>query len=158
MPMLLGLCLVALAGCAAQTTTTAAQSQTPALVPGSARVWFLRESDPANGNDQAAAPMVFANGAPVARSSAGAVFYRDFAPGTYSLTVEPFGGLPTGQADTIQLAAGTQSYLHVQWLSSWEVGYPEADFSVDPNTFGILTIAPEVGRAYIPPLTYLGQR
>jgi hypothetical protein len=86
------------------------------------------------------------------------VFYRDFAPGTYSLTVEPFGGLPTGQADTIQLAAGTQSYLHVQWLSSWEVGYPEADFSVDPNTFGILTIAPEVGRAYIPPLTYLGQR
>jgi hypothetical protein len=152
----LALCLVALVDCTAQTTITA--SPPPALQPGSARVWVLQQSDPVRGNVQASAPMVFANGAPVGRSLAGTVFYRDFAPGTYTFTVEPYGGLPTGQADTVRLAAGTENYLQVEWLASWQVGYPEADFSFDPNTFGILTTSPQVAQAYLPTLTYLGQR
>jgi hypothetical protein len=157
-PSLLVLCLVALVDCAAQTTTTTSRPQAPALQPGSARVWVLRQSDPANGNAEAAAPMVFANGAAVGRSPAGSAFYRDFALGTYTFKVEPYGGLPTEQASTVQLAAGTQNYLQVQWLPSWEVGYPEADFSFAPNTFGILTMSPQVAQAYLPTLTYLGQR
>jgi hypothetical protein len=156
-PSLLALCLVALVGCAAQVTITASE-QAPALQPGNARVWVLQQSDPVNGNVQAANPMVFANGAPVGRSPAGTVFYRDFAPGTYTFTVEPFGGLPTGQADTVRLAAGTENYLQVQWLASWQVGYPEADFSFAPNTFGILTMPPQMAQAYLPTLTYLGRR
>src|SRR6516165_6699359 len=129
-------CLFALLGCA-QTTITASPPQAPPLPPGSARVWVLQQSDPVNGNVQASAPMVFANGAPVSRSLPGTAFYRDFAPGSYTFTVEPFGGLPIGQADTVRLAAGTENYLQVHWLASWQVGYPEAGWSFSPNTFGI---------------------
>src|SRR5207244_245895 len=122
----------------------------PAVGAGTARVWFLRQSDPVNGNVLASAPMIFADASPVGRSVAQTVFYRDFAPGTYAFTVEPYGGLPTGQTDTVQLAAGTQTYLQVQWLPSWQVGYPEGTWSAAPNTFGILTMSPATARAYIP--------
>jgi len=64
----------------------ASQAQVPGMAPGMARVWVLRQSDPQSGNVEAAAPMVFANGAPVGRSRAGTVFYRDFAPGSYAFT------------------------------------------------------------------------
>jgi hypothetical protein len=157
-PIALGFLLFMLAGCAAQPTGGVQQAQAPGLQPGAARVWILRQSDPVNGNVQAAAPMVFANGSPIGRSPAQTVFYRDMAPGTYSFTVEPYGGLPTGQADTVQLAPGTQTYLQVQWLPSWQVGYPEATWSDAPNTFGVQTMAPEVARGYLPTMTYLGQR
>jgi hypothetical protein len=71
--------------------------------------------------------------------------------------VEPIG-LPTPQAASVQLAAGTQSYLQVQWVASWEFGYPEVDYSFAPNTFGVLTASPQVAEAYLPTLSYLGQR
>jgi hypothetical protein len=102
--------------------------------------------------------MVFANAAPIGRSLAGAAFYHDFAPGTYTFTVEPYGGLPTTQSETVQLAPGTQTYLQVQWLPSWQLGYPEANWSTAPNTFGVLTMPPELARQYLPTMTYLGQR
>ena len=88
----------------------------------------------------------------------GTVFYRDVTPGTYTFTVEPYGGLPTGQADTVKLAPGTHTYLQVQWLPSWQVGYPEATWSDAPNTFGILTMSAHLAQAYIPTMTNLGQR
>jgi hypothetical protein len=78
-------------------------------------------------------------------------------PGAYSFTVEPIG-LPTPQAASVQLAAGTQSYLQVQWVASWQFGYPEVDFSFAPNTFAVLTASPQVAQAYLPTLSYLGQR
>jgi hypothetical protein len=87
----------------------------------------------------------------------GTAFFRDFPPGTYSFTVEPIG-LPTPQAANVQLAAGTQNYLQIQWVASWQFGYPEVDFSFAPNTFGVLTASPQVAEAYLPTLTYLGQR
>src|SRR5262249_15358730 len=112
-PTAFGLCLALLLGCAAQPPPTASQIQASTLAPGIARVWFLRESDPVRGYVEASAPMVFANGSPVGRSLPSTVFYRDFAPGNYSFTVEPYGGgLPTGQAQLAQLVAGTQTYLH----------------------------------------------
>ncbi len=57
-------------------------------LPGAAGV--LRQSDPLNGNVEAAAAMVFANGAPVDRNQAGTVFCRDFAPWTCAFTVEQY--------------------------------------------------------------------
>ena len=59
---------------------------------------------------------------------------------------------------TLQLAAGKQSYLQVQWVASWEFGYPEADFSFAPNTFAVLSVQPQLAQAYLATLTYLGQR
>jgi hypothetical protein len=155
--MLVGLCLGVLSSCAPQTASTISQAQVPPIKPGTARVWFLRGSITPIGAVQAFAPMIYANGAPVANIPLGAGFYRDFPPGTYEFTVEPFG-LPTPQASIVQLAAGTQTYLQVDWVASWTQGYPPASWSFAPNTFGILTMPPQVAQAYLPTLEYLGER
>ena len=158
-PLFLALGIVALSDCVPQATVTSSQAQIPPIAPGSARVWFLRGWDAPSGQGYVygAAPIVFANGAPVGNLPVGSGFFRDFSPGTYRFTVQPYG-LPTPQATTVQLAAGTQTYLQAQWIASWQAGYPEADFSFAPNTFAILTMSPQVAEAYLPTLAYLGQR
>ena len=153
MQALLGLCLVVMANIAFEGDAAAAEMQSSPLAPGMARVWFLRPAGSLNGNVWAAEPEIYANGARLGDIPAGAEFYRDFRPGTYRFTVTPYG-LPTSQADTVQLAAGTQTYLEIQWLSSWEEGSPEAGFSFSPNTFGILSMSPQLAQAYLPTLTY----
>ena len=155
----LSLCLVALLGCAAETTKTASQSPPPPPAPGAARVWFLRGWDAPSGQGfvYGATPIIFANGAPVGDIPTGSEFFRDLSPGTHRFHVQPYG-LPTSQAITVQLAAGTQTYIQVQWVASWEFGYPEADFSFAPNTFVINMLSPQVAQAYLPTLTNLGQR
>jgi hypothetical protein len=151
--MLLGLFLVTLASLAPAPTAAAAEPPAPALEPGKARVWFLRPAGALNGNVWAAAPEVYANDTPVGDIAAGSKFYRDFRPGTYRFTVQSYG-LPTGAADTVYLASGTQTYLEIQWLASWQEGYPEAGYSFAPNTFGILTMSRQLARAYLPTLAY----
>jgi hypothetical protein len=157
--VLLVACILVFAGCAPQATVTASQAEIPAIAPGSARVWFFRGWDAPSGQGYvyAATPSVFANGALVGDLPVGSSFFRDFSPGTYTFTVEPYG-LPTPQATTVQLAAGTQSYLQAQWVASWEFGYPEADYSFAPNTFAVFPASPQVAQAYLPTLSYLGQR
>src|SRR4051812_13177557 len=59
-----------------------------------ARVWFLRPTSSADGNVWGAAPLIYANGVPVAAIPPDAAFYRDVAPGTYRFAVEPYG-VPT---------------------------------------------------------------
>ena len=155
--ILLGLCFITLIGCA-QPGPTVSQAQVPPIKPGMARVWFFRPSlTPQFGAVQAFSPMIYANGAPIAAISVGTSFYRDFSPGTYRFTVQPLG-LPTAQAATLQLASGTEDYLQVDWISSWTQGFPPASYSFAPNTFGILSYSPQVARAYIPTLAYLGER
>jgi hypothetical protein len=154
--MLLGLCFFALIGCA-QTGPTVSQAQIPPGQPGTARVWFVRGSISPNPAVQAFAPMIYANGAPVATIPQQSGFYRDFRPGTYKFTVQPFG-LPTAQATTVQLAAQTETYLNVDWVASWTQGYPPASWNFYPNTFAILPMAPQVAQAYLPTLGYLGER
>lgn len=158
-PVLLVACILVLADCTPQAKVTTSQAQIPAIAAGTARVWFLRGWDAPSGQTYvyAASPIVFANGAAVGDLPVGSSFFRDFSPGTYTFTVQPYG-LPTPQATTLELAAGTQSYLQAQWIASWQVGYPEADFSFAPNTFAILTMSPQVAQAYLPTLSYLGQR
>lgn len=158
-PVLLVACILVLADCTPQAKVTTSQAQIPAIAAGTARVWFLRGWDAPSGQTYvyAASPIVFANGASVGDLPVGSSFFRDFSPGTYTFTVQPYG-LPTPQATTLQLAAGTQSYLQAQWIASWQVGYPEADFSFAPNTFAVLTASPQVAQAYLPTLSYLGQR
>jgi hypothetical protein len=129
---LVGLCLLVLTSLAPQPLVAVAEAQTPA--PGTARVWFLRPAGSLNGNVWAAAPMIYANGTPVGDIPAGSEFYRDFRPGTYRFIVQPYG-LPTGRADTVQLASGSQTYLQIQWVASWQYGYPEGGWGLAPNTF-----------------------
>ena len=151
----LGLCLAVLLGCTAETSAP----PIPTLAPGIARVWFLRGWDAPSGQTSVygAAPVIFANGAPIGDIRTGTEFFRDFLPGTYRFTVQPFG-LPTSQETTVQLVGGTETYIQVQWAASWQFGYPEAGFSFAPNTFVISTMSPQVAQAYLPTLTNLGQR
>ena len=150
---LVGLCLLVLASLAPQPLVAAAEAQTSAPAPGTERVWFLRPAGSLNGNVWAAAPMIYANGTPVGDIPAGTEFYRDFPPGTYRFTVQSYG-LPTGQADTVSLAPGSQTYLHVQWAASWQYGYPEGGWGFAPNTFVIQTMSPQLAQAYLPSLAY----
>jgi hypothetical protein len=142
-----------LADLAPGAVAAATEVQAPATAPGMTRVWFLRPAGSSNGNVWAATPMIYANGAPIGDIPAGTEFYRDFRPGTYSFTVQAYG-LPTGQADTVQLAPGTQTYLEIQWLASWQEGVPEAGWGFAPNTFGILSMSPQLAQAYLSTLTY----
>ena len=112
-PIWFGLGLLVLAGCAAQPTGTASQAPIPVLQPGMARVWVLRQPSAPSGNVAAADPMVYANGAPLAQSAQGTVFFHDFQPGTYRFTVQAYG-TPANLVDTLQLAPGTQAYVQVQ--------------------------------------------
>jgi hypothetical protein len=152
-PLLFGLCLVALAGRPPQANAAAAVMQIPALAPGMARVWFLRPSEYLY--IAGADPTVYANGAPVGDLRANTEFSRDFPAGTYRFTVQPYG-TPTGQADTVQLAAGADTYLEIQWAPSWELGYPDAGPGYGEHTFAVLTMSPQLAQAYLSTLTYLG--
>jgi len=158
-PLLLALGVLTLSDCAPQSAATVSQAPVPAIPSGMSRVWFLRGWDAPSGQTfvYAAAPVVFANGASIGDIPVGSDFFRDFPPGSYRFTVQPYG-LPTPQATTLELTADTQSYLQAQWIPSWVEGFPEADFSFAPNTFGILAMSPQVAHAYMPTLTYLGQR
>lgn len=154
--LLLGLALAGFSGCAEATAVSPAQVSP--LRPGLARIWFFRPSlTPQLGAVTAFDPMIYVNGAPVTTIAPGTTFYRDFPPGTYRFTVQPLG-LPTAQATTLKLAAGTQDYLQVEWIASWTQGFPPASWSFAPNTFGILSSSPQVAQAYIPTLAYLGER
>jgi hypothetical protein len=148
------LAMAVLAGLA-PATIAAAASATPSMSSqATARVWFLRPTSYVSGG-AAAAPMIYANGAPIAAMPAGSEFYRDLPAGSYRFTVQPYG-LPTGQADTVRLAPGSQTYLEVQWAPTWEEGYAGGGGS-NSHSFFVLNLAPQLAQAYLPSLTNLGQ-
>ncbi len=93
--------------------------------------------------------------APVGTITANAAFYRDFAPGTYSFTVQPYG-FPTGDANKVQLSPGSQTYLQIAWVATWQEGYALADKGDEGCDFFVLNMAPELARAYLPGLTPRG--
>src|SRR5260370_37126690 len=109
----------------------------------------MRKFEP---GESVAAPIISANAAPVGQSLPGTAFLRDFRPGTYTFTV-PSYGVDTGQAATVQLAPGTQTYLEVQSLRSW------VEFSQNGqrDTLYVRAISPYWAEKYFLALTYLGQ-
>src|SRR5215472_15870304 len=144
--------LMLLAGCAAQPTGTTPQATVPALQPGMARVWVLRQPNAPGGNVEAADPMVYTNGAPLAQSAQGTAFFHDFSPGTYRFTVQPYG-TPANLVDTLQLPPGMQAYVQVQAVPNWEMGATGAGAS-----FAVLTMSPQEAQSYLQTMTNLGQR
>jgi hypothetical protein len=154
MVALFGLCMLALAGVAPQADATGATAQAPPLEAGMARVWFLRPSS--DRLDIASAdPIVYANGTPVGQIAANSDFYRDLAPGTYRFTVQPYGA-PTGESATLQLTAGTQSYLEVEWAPRWDFGYASSGAGTADHTFAVFRMTPQLANMYLPSLTYRG--
>ena len=95
--------------------------------------------------------MISVNGVPMWISQPGTAFIRDFLPGTYIFTV-PSYGVDSGQAATLQLVAGTQTYLEVQSLRSW------ADFgdTAQRDTLYVRQISPYWAEKYFQAMIYLG--
>jgi hypothetical protein len=84
------------------------QAEIPAIAPGMARVWLLRD----NGLEEAfGTPIIFANGQPIGYSEPGAAAYRDLPPGNYRFTVQSLSGIPTGDKDRVRHAPGTRTYI-----------------------------------------------
>jgi hypothetical protein len=135
--------------CRSGPTVAEAISHVRPIPAGMARVWFLRHFEP---SESMTTPMISANGAPVWISQPGSAFIRDFRPGTYTFTV-PSYGVDFGQAATVRLVAGTQTYLEVQSLRSW------ADFNDagQRDMLYVRSISAYWAEKYFPAMTYLGQ-
>ena len=85
------------------------------------------------------------------------LFARFFAGNLHlhSADTVPSFGVDTGQAATVQLAAGTQTFLEVQSLRSW-AGAGGDHFQRD--TLYVRAISAYWAEKYFPTLTYLGPR
>jgi hypothetical protein len=154
-PALLG--LVILAESVAPAVAAAPEGSLGAPSPGTARVWFLRADQP-DGRDTlyGAVPELYANGTPVGSIPHTSRFYRDFAPGTYRFTVQSYG-LPNDEADTVQLAPGSVSYVWVEEAPPWQFGYAGGGGS-NRRSFFVYSMGPQLAQAYFPATTDLGQR
>jgi hypothetical protein len=154
-PVLVG--LVILAGSVAPSMAAAPQASLGAPSPGTARVWFLRADQP-DGRDTlyGAVPEIYANGTPVGSIPHTSRFFRDFAPGTYRFTVQSYG-LPNDEADTVQLAPRSVSYVWVEEAPPWQFGYAQGGGS-NRRSFFVYSMSPQLAQAYFPATTDLGQR
>ena len=147
---MIGLRLLAV-GCATGPSLLAVQRTIPQITRGEARVWFIRQFEPA---ESLARPMIYANGAPLAPSEPGGRFYRDFAPGTYGFSVDSYGR-DSNQSTTLQLTAGGETYLEVQSNRSWA----SSGDHTERDTFYVRIPSPYfLTKFYLPQITYLGAR
>ena len=144
-PVLLG--FVILAGSVAPGMAAAPQASLVAPSPGTARVWFLRAGQPDGRNFfYGAVPEIYANGTPVGSIPHTSRFYRDFAPGTYRFPVQSYG-LPNDQADTVQLAPGSVSYVWVEEAPPWQFGYAMGG-GTNRRSFFVYSMS-QIGRAHV---------
>ena len=128
------------------TALAATPDQAPPQPPGQARVWFLRQLLPGTNFHP---PMVYVNGAPIARVAEGTVFYRDLAPGKYVFTVE--NCLPqTGTSHTVTLTPDMQIAIQV---NSDENG---AWACIPPQISYLQWVQPNQVPYLFAPLTYMG--
>ena len=140
--------LLALAVCAPSLLVQPAGAQQgTALAPGYARVWMLRQYQPA---ESLRTPMIYLNGAPFAVSQPGTIFYRDLPPGAYRFTVESCT-TDIGQAQEVNLAPGSQIDLEVQSLGSMM-----ARGCLVRENFYVRQIDPARAQLFLPQLAYLG--
>jgi len=149
-PALLGLLMLAASIPAAMAQTPDAPVGAPA--PEMARVWVLRPSSPSSAG-YGASPRVYANGTPIGTIPEGSKFHREFAPGTYRFTVDPYG-TPTNAADTVELTPGSETYLEVQWLPTGEEGYTTGGRS----SFFVTTMGAQIAQIWLPALTDVSGR
>jgi hypothetical protein len=115
---------------------------------GLARVWFLRQFEPGG---SLWTPMMYVNGTPMTASQPGTIFYRDFAPGTYTFTVDSCGS-DVNQFPVVQLTAGAQYEFEVQTLDSFR----PRDCPRGTGVFYVRPVQPRFLQMYLPQLTYLG--
>jgi hypothetical protein len=145
-PLRAVLLVLVMLGGSAIPAPAATPEQAPPVPAGQSRVWFLRQLLPGS---IVTPPTIYVNGAPIARSAQGTVFYRDFAPGEYAFTIENcLKQAGTGQ--TMTLRPNTQYALQVQQddNGAWDC-YPH-------QISYLRQVQPDQVPYYFAPLTYLG--
>jgi hypothetical protein len=147
-PVVAGISFQAVALFASVPPAAADGSVSQAILAGEARVWFLREFDPALSSHTAT---IYANGVAIGESRPGTVFTVDLTPGVYTFTVP--NDLPDGsQPLSIELTAGTQVYFNVdanEWVDMGEqeqgryiVNVREISAALAARYFPALTMRP----------------
>jgi hypothetical protein len=124
----------------------ATPQQAPPLAPGQSRVWFVRQLLPGTNFHP---PMVYVNGAPIARSAEGTAFFRDFQPGQYAFSVE--NCIPqAGSGQSMTLAPNVQYAIEVQQDDNggWDCVPPQVSY--------LRQVQPNQALYLLAPLTYLG--
>jgi hypothetical protein len=124
----------------------ATPEQAPPVPAGQSRVWFARQLLP--GSIQTA-PQVYVNGALIAISAQGTVFYRDFTPGKYKFRVENcLKQANTGQ--NMRLRPNAQYLLEITQddNGAWDCYPPQVSY--------LRQVPPQEAPNLLAALTYLG--
>ena len=125
----------------------AAPTVTPA--PGLARVWFYRDYQP---YETVSRPYVRINDRIIGISEPGGSFYRDVAPGRYTLTVDSWGS-DLNQFPVVALAAGQVIYAKIDSLDAWSTGGSDrAPYKRD--TFYVRLVPPPLALSELPSHPY----
>jgi hypothetical protein len=148
--MFIGLYAPAFADAAVAQPALARNATLPPPPPALARVWILRQYEP---SESLATPMIYVNGAPLAVSYPGTIFYRDFPPGTYTFSVDSCG-TDTNQDQTLRLGPGSHSELEIQSLGSFKPPY----CGPRETTSYVRPVLPRFLQLDLPQLRYLGAR
>jgi hypothetical protein len=102
------LVLLALTGCA-QLPPTASVAMPP-IPAREARLWIYRDDGPYESQER---PFVRLNGQVVGISEPNGAFYRDLAPGRYTVTADSYHTSFFDQFASIDLAVGEEAYVKV---------------------------------------------
>jgi hypothetical protein len=82
----------------------------PPIPAGEARLWIYRDGGPRDAQDR---PYLRLNGQIIGISEPNGTFYRDVAPGHYTVTVDSYLSGYFHQFADISLAAGQEAYIKV---------------------------------------------
>ena len=140
--------LLTVASCAQLPSTSSVVI--PPIPPGAARLWFYRDYEP---SETLARPYVRLNEQVFGISEPGGAFYRDVAPGHYSITVDS-AGRDVNQFAEIDLAAGQEAYAKVLSVRSWLDDYCMAWGGCD--TFYVRLMPADAARAAIAASPFYG--
>jgi len=146
--------LLALAGCApAGPPYDSVAATIPSVPQGAARIYFYRWLEP---YETLAATPAMLNGTPVGVTRIGTIFYRDVAPGRYTISVRSQGLYPN-QFKTVTIAAGQTMYVRIESLRTWVIcgGSVEGGSSSCGDTFTVEIIDPAVAQAEMSGLQFI---
>jgi hypothetical protein len=139
-----GVAAVLLLGTAACAAPAPVATVAAPISPGAARIWIYRNFEPSVSLGLAT---IMLNGAVLGYSQPdGSAFYRDVAPGSYTIAVQSYGQ-DTNQMQRLDLRPGQQAYVKVAALGSWASGGGDENPGWSRDTFYVYVMPPQVGEA-----------
>jgi Protein of unknown function (DUF2846) len=107
--------LLVVSACATGPSLKDSQASIQPLAPNMGRIYFYRDGSPFGAAIQ---PSVLVNQQRAGYSVPGGVFYRDYAPGSYVVSVET----EVEKTVTVDLAAGQTRYVKMDMGFGWIAG------------------------------------